>query len=132
MVGDDPVADGQPEPGSLFLGLGGEERIEYPRHDGLGDAGPGILYGDLYMVVLLERPHPYGPLLLVDGIDGIVDEVHEHLFHAVHVGPDVQRFQGVFVHDRDAALLDDGGVEIDRPADDLPQVEDILFGGLVP
>ncbi len=70
--------------------------------------------------------------MLINGIDGIVDEVHEHLLHAIHVCLNVQRLIRILVDDFYTALLNDGAIEVHSPLDNITHVEDVLLRGFVP
>jgi tRNA A-37 threonylcarbamoyl transferase component Bud32 len=81
--GDDGPGDGQAQAGTGAGGLGGEERIEHARLGRVGDAAAGVGDPDLHPGVGRGADaDPDGVLVrppLVDGVDGVHDQVHQDL-----------------------------------------------------
>src|SRR5262249_8844157 len=87
VLGDDAVADRQPEPGAA--GLGGEERREEMALGGLGDARGGALDRDGQELAavratadVVARLDPGGDgerAVSPERLDGVADQIEEHL-----------------------------------------------------
>ena len=90
---DDRAADREPHPQPARLG--GEIGLEEPLGRGGGQSPPGIVHHDLRHAVGAPRglhldlppPHARFP----DGVDGVLDEVDEHLLDLDAIGEDRQR-----------------------------------------
>ena len=74
MLFDSSIDDGKPEPCPLVLRLGGEKRIKDLCLNAFSNARAGILNTNIHKVILYERPDPDSSGVLINGINGIVDE----------------------------------------------------------
>src|SRR3989304_6985523 len=91
VVPDDPIADGQTQPGPPALRLGTEKRVKDTCKVLLRDAAPGVGNGNDQPGATIG-PHP-GDFhadfaALWHGVSRIVQQVHEYLFQAVGVSGD--------------------------------------------
>ena len=134
-LGDDPVDDGQAEPGSAVL-LSGEERLEYVLGNLGGHSGAGVADPQPHVAALSRPGAPgdgvgvHGYVAGVDGqraasghgVAGVDREVHQHLVQLAGVGQDRPQVTGERGDQLD--VLADGPAQhfLDR-CDDAVEVE---------
>ena len=108
MLSHDIVGQGQPEPGALIGGLGGEEGVEDLFHDISGNAAPVVPHTDFdpvlqtlgaepqgravggkihslgaFPIGLFSSSRPQGAPFLIGGIAGVADQVQEDTSHVL-------------------------------------------------
>src|SRR5690606_586287 len=91
VLGHDPVADREPEPGPLIAALGGEERVEDAPDDVLGDAAAAVVDPDAQPLAILayQRLGADADLFLVavarealvERVACVDHQIHQHLLN---------------------------------------------------
>ena len=110
---DDPVGDGESEPGALVDFLGREERVENPRQDVAIDAGAGVADarddrvagrrpGSVVMSIVPGRP------VGDDGMFGVDQHVEERLMEQQRIRDHERRILGVAADHLDAGARERG------------------------
>src|SRR5205814_7110760 len=88
VEGDDVLDDREAEPGAAARArarfVDAVEALEDPRPVGLGDPGPGVL--DLAPHVPVLRAHSGANAALLGVLEGVVEQVREHLLEPRAIG----------------------------------------------
>jgi len=123
VVGDDSVGDGEPEPGAVLLGRveGGEDAAQ--RLDRDAAAGVGDPHADGFLAVHLVGPRMHHQLAAAPhGVDGVQDDVDEHLLQLLTVPQKAQLAARKTGGDANLLLLQGWGDHCQRLLDDVGQV----------
>src|SRR5262249_39725455 len=121
---DEPLADGEAEPGAARALLERAELHELgeePRQLLLGDAGAGVLDRDDDALALAARADLDRPL--VGELDRVGDDVGDDLTQAALVGAGVRRRRLDVDLDLDALLLHQRALRLGDVADELADVD---------
>ena len=132
MLGDDPVRDGEAEPGALADRLGGEERLEYARQVLARDAASLVLDCDAEVVAFgaaglgrgTRAPDAHRdpePPAVRHRLNAVHEHVREHLLHLALIETSEHRGTRDTL-DPDLRTLGRGGNEFERARDQLFQV----------
>ena len=128
-------AERQSEPGPLTLRLGREERLEDPRLNLRGDAGPSVghLDGDPSGLALHRgrNREPARRFQRAHRLDGVDHEVHDDLVDLVAVGPHNRQVVREGQHDRDVAGAQIVAEQLDGLLDDQIQPHVAPLGRLL-
>src|SRR5215472_11545188 len=113
---NDSVTDAQTQAGSLSDGLRREKRIE----NAVWVRNAGTVVPEMNLGVLRGRSRldfdPAGTPGLLDGVEGIVENVKKHLLELMRIGNDEGRIRGQALDDFDVAVFGAVGAQLDRLA----------------
>ena len=121
MLFDDPTAERQPKAGALAGGFGRKKRLEDPRLNVVGNAGPGI--GDLELdagpgaVAPRGEANPAGRGRAPHCLVRVGHEVHDDLVELMGVSPEHREVVGQIEDDLDVVSPQFVGEQLDRLLD---------------